>query len=52
LAASLGARPAEAVENGYVQILPIMVGKNSDIHENAEKMEPGQCPGMAPAKPG
>jgi hypothetical protein len=24
----------------------------SDIHENAEKMEPGQCPGMAPAQPG
>ncbi|HVG61309.1 MAG TPA: hypothetical protein VNA24_22305 [Hyalangium sp.] len=24
----------------------------SDIRENAEKMEPGQCPGMAPAKPG
>jgi hypothetical protein len=24
----------------------------SDIHENAEKMEPGKCPGMAPAKPG
>jgi hypothetical protein len=24
----------------------------SDIRENAEKMEPGQCPGMAPAEPG
>jgi hypothetical protein len=24
----------------------------SDIRESAEKMEPGQCPGMAPAKPG
>ena len=24
----------------------------SDIRETAEKMEPGQCPGMAPAEPG
>ncbi|MFL5343457.1 MAG: hypothetical protein ACJ8AT_01620 [Hyalangium sp.] len=24
----------------------------SDIRKNAEKMEPGQCPGMAPAEPG
>lgn len=24
----------------------------SDIREDAEKMEPGRCPGMAPAKPG
>lgn len=44
---------AQGVAISYSAKKPSQLDRlRSDIRETAEKMEPGQCPGMAPAEPG